>query len=70
MTKKPFSELGQRGKGAAIVTLAVSLVVIFTAERDLRRRPQAQVRGSKRLWRLVSLNALGAAAYLRYGRRE
>ncbi len=69
MTKKPFSELGQRGKGAAIVTLAVSLVVIFTAERDLRRRPQAQVRGSKRLWRLVSLNALGAAGDLRYGRR-
>jgi hypothetical protein len=27
------------------------------------------VRGSKPLWRLVSLNALGALAYFRWGRQ-
>lgn len=39
-------------------------------ERDIQRRPADQVRGSKTLWRLVCLNALGAAGYLRWGRRD
>jgi hypothetical protein len=51
------------------VSLAVSLVVVAAAERDLHRRPDAQIRGDKRLWRLASLNALGALAYFRWGRR-
>jgi len=50
------------------VLLAVSLGLVAVAERDIQRRPAAQVRGSKSLWRFVCLNALGAIGYLRWGR--
>ncbi len=56
-------------KGLLGLILAVSLAIVGLAERDLQRRPDAQVRGSKLSWRLVSLNAVGALAYLRFGRR-
>ena len=47
----------------------MSVLVVAAAERDLQRRPQEQVRGSKLIWRLVCLNALGSATYFRWGRR-
>jgi hypothetical protein len=49
--------------------IAVSLLLVGAAERDLQRRPADQVRGSKFFWRLVCMNALGSATYLRWGRR-
>jgi len=49
--------------------IAVSLGLVAASERDIQRRPADQVRGSKVLWRLVCLNALGAASYFRWGRR-
>lgn len=52
-----------------LMVTAVSLGLVATAERDLQRRPADQVRGSKPLWRVVCLNALGAVGYLRWGRR-
>jgi hypothetical protein len=41
--------------------------VVTVAERDLHRRPDTQIQGSKSIWRLVSLNAIGAIAYLAWG---
>ena len=58
---------GQRS--LAVVLIAVSLGLVAVAERDLHRRPDAQVRGDKRLWRVVCLNAIGAVGYLLWGRR-
>jgi hypothetical protein len=52
-----------------LIVTAVSLALVGAAERDLQRRPADQVRGSKPLWRLLCLNALGAVSYLRWGRR-
>ncbi len=49
--------------------IVVSLGVVAAAERDIQHRPADQVRGSKLLWRLVCLNALGSASYFRWGRR-
>ncbi len=69
MAKKKLSERSVPGKAAALTVIAASLGVVASAERDLQRRTDAQVRGSRTLWRLVSLNALGAGAYLRFGRR-
>jgi hypothetical protein len=38
--------------------------------RDIQRRPARQIRGSKRLWRLLSAaNTLGSASYWLFGRR-
>lgn len=56
-------------RALAGISIAVSLVIVALAERDLHGRPDAQVRGDKRLWRLVCLNALGALAYFGWGRR-
>jgi hypothetical protein len=58
------------GRIAAFSTLAVSLVIIAAAQRDLHARAADRVRGDKRIWRLVCLNAMGALAYFRWGRRE
>jgi hypothetical protein len=56
-------------RSLAAVLIAISLTVVAVAERDLHRRPDTQVRGDKRLWRLVCLNAVGAVGYLLWGRR-
>ena len=66
MVKRPRSP---RQRWLAAVLIAVSLGVVAVAERDLHRRPDTQVRGDKRLWRLVCLNAVGAVGYLLWGRR-
>ena len=58
------------GRIAAFSTLAVSLVIVAAAQRDLHGRAADRVRGDKRIWRLVCLNAVGALAYFRWGRRE
>ncbi len=58
------------GRIAVFATLSVSLAIVAAAERDLHGRPAARVRGDKRIWRLACLNALGALAYFRWGRRE
>jgi hypothetical protein len=49
--------------------IAAALALVAAAEVDIQRRPAGQVRGSKLLWRLLSLNALGSASYFRWGRR-
>jgi hypothetical protein len=59
-----------RQRLVATVLIAISLAVVSAAEVDLHRRPAAKVRGDKRIWRLVCLNALGALAYLFFGRQE
>ena len=68
--KRRYSEMGAAGKAMALVITAAGLLIIGTAERDIARRDEDEVRGSRTVWRLVSLNALGAIAYLGFGRRR
>jgi hypothetical protein len=54
------------------VLLYLPFHILITAAtwRDLKRRPSSQVRGSKRIWRIVSAaNTLGSLAYLVAGRK-
>jgi hypothetical protein len=67
MVKRPRSP---EQRSVAAVLIAVSLALVAVAERDLHRRPDTQVRGDKRLWRVVCLNAIGAVGYLLWGRRS
>lgn len=69
MKAKRFSDLSPTGRIWASVLIAVSVVLVVTAERDLQRRAAEEVEGNKLIWRLVCLNALGAIAYFRFGRR-
>ena len=68
-TKESFRERS-RGQRLLLLSLAaVSVVLVTAAECDIQRRPADRVRGSKLLWRLVGLNALGSLSYFRWGRR-
>ncbi|MGH2929693.1 MAG: hypothetical protein ACRDL8_15950 [Solirubrobacteraceae bacterium] len=50
--------------------IAISVGIVAVAERDLHARRPSEIRGSKRIWRLACLNAIGAIAYLACGRRQ
>lgn len=70
MRHKRFRDLSPAGKLLATIVLAASLGLVASAERDIRSRSPSELRGSKRLWQLVCLNALGALGYFRWGRRD
>jgi hypothetical protein len=53
----------------ACALTAVSVALVLAAERDIGRRSETELRGSKRMWRLLCLNALGAITYFRWGRQ-
>ena len=60
-------------RSALLLPLALGTHVIITAltRRDLRQRPVTQVRGNKRVWRVVSaLNTAGSLTYRLIGRRH
>lgn len=59
----------QRVGVVALGVVQVSLLV--AALYDLRRRPEEQLRGSKKLWTgLVFIDYLGPIAYFLYGRKS
>jgi hypothetical protein len=68
----PHSDSGDRNqwsKSPKVLSLIiVGLAIVAVAERDIHNRASDEIRGNKLLWRLVSLNALGALAYLKWGR--
>jgi hypothetical protein len=76
--EKPIDELaalyrgfGPAARRAVWALLAVELVLIAAAERDIQRRPADRIRGPKLLWRVVATqNLVGPAAYVGLGRRR
>jgi hypothetical protein len=68
-SKRRFKEYSPPQQLLIAVLTAVSIGLVGAAERDIQRRPADRVRGRKSLWRLVCLNAIGAASYFRWGRR-
>jgi hypothetical protein len=68
LRKRPFGERPRREQVQLVGWLTLSLGLVAVAQNDLRRRPASQIRGRKTIWRLVSLNALGALVYLCFGR--
>jgi hypothetical protein len=64
-------DMRRRPPPPAITALAVAATVSGTlAWRDLNRRLPGQVRGSKRLWRvLITLNPGNSVLYWLFGRR-
>ncbi len=65
-----FKDLSPAARALALAAIAISVALVVGAERDIQRRPAAGVRGNKRIWRLICLNALGALGYFRWGRRD
>ena len=48
----------------------IAAILIFLAQRDLRRRPPEAVRGPVALWRVVAGTPPGAVVYFVVGRRR
>jgi hypothetical protein len=66
-----YRALGPAARRAVWALLAVELVLIAAAERDIQRRPADRIRGPKLLWRVVATqNLVGPAAYVSLGRRR
>jgi hypothetical protein len=68
LPKTPFRQRPPREQAEIVGFIALSLALVALAQNDLRQRPASQIRGNKIIWRLVSLNALGALTYLCWGR--
>lgn len=62
--------LTDQQKKAVVMVLVVHLILLQLTWLDLRRRPDAAVRGKKRVWRFASgVNTIGSVAYWLFGRR-
>ena len=67
---RAFRKLSPVKQAAIVPVTARNIALIIIAQRDLSRRPDSQLRGSKRLWRLACLpNTVGPLSYFRWGRR-
>ena len=53
-----------------IVGFIVGLIIIFLAQRDLRKRSPELVRGKVGVWKVVAMVPPGAVAYFVFGRRR
>ena len=53
-----------------LVGFVVGVVMVFLAQRDLRKRPPDLVRGKTGVWKVVAIVPPGAVAYLIFGRRR
>ena len=67
--KQRWADLTSRQKASVLGLIAVQAILVAAAERDLSSRNAAQVRGPKALWRVLTLNTVGAVAYFVVGRR-
>ncbi len=66
-----MDQLTDQQKKVIAVVLVVHLILVRLTWRDLRRRPDAAVRGRKRMWRFASsVNTTGSVAYWLFGRRR
>ena len=66
-----YQRLSPTARRVVWVLLAVEVVLITAAERDIQRRPPEGIRGPKLLWRAVATqNVIGPAAYFGFGRRR
>lgn len=67
---RSWDELSPRSRRLLVILGIVEVILGVAAQIDISRRPPAQIRGSRRRWRLVSMiNFFGPLAYFRYGRR-
>ena len=70
MTRKRWSELSGRQQGAIVAAAVVQQALAAATLWDLRRRPSAQVRGSKKLWVAPRSSTCWPAYHFTVGRRR
>lgn len=71
MESKRWSELTRSQQQGIIGFGIVQFLLLFATLWDLRRRPEDEIRGSKRLWALAAfVNWIGPLSYFLFGRRR
>ena len=66
-----YQGLSPRARLGFWVLVAAEVVLVVIAQRDIQRRPAAEIRGPKILWRLIATqNVVGPALYFAVGRRS
>jgi hypothetical protein len=69
--KKRWDELTGIQKLAIALLGTLQVALLVAALWDIRRRPQDQINGSKRLWTLAAfINFIGPIAYFTWGRKS
>jgi hypothetical protein len=70
-TNKKWGELSGRSRKLITVTGVIEVVLLVATLVDIKRRPEDQIKGSKRLWTaLAFVNIIGPIAYFAFGRRR
>ena len=69
--RKKWKDMTPGQRVGVIIGAAVHLVLVTLAQRDLKNRPEENVRGPKWLWRIVTtVNFVGPLAYFCCGRKQ
>ncbi len=69
--KQKWSDLSDRQRALVIAAAAAELSLKAAALIDIQRRPPAQIRGPKALWRAAMIvNLVGPLAYFTLGRKR
>ena len=67
-SKKKWSDLTRQQRVGVLGLIALQAALAAFAQRDLGSRSADELRGPKILWRFMTLNTIGAIAYLTVGR--
>ena len=66
--KKAWKDLSPTAKFGTISAAFVQLSLLVAAQTDITRRPAAEIRGSKAMWRVATLvNFVGPGTYFTFG---
>ena len=71
VAKKRWSERSVRSRRLIVAAGVVEVALLVATLVDLKRRPAAEIKGSKRIWTaLAFVNIIGPVAYFTIGRRR
>jgi len=69
MNNKRWQDLTPQQRATTIVMTVVQLALLAAAQADISRRPEEQIRGTKKMWRMIAfINYFGPIAYFLFGR--
>ena len=71
MAKTRFADLSSRQRSAFGLGAVLQLILLVAALVDIRRRPQDQIKGSKRFWTAIAfVTFVGPISYFVFGRKR
>lgn len=69
--KKSWNDLTPETRKRVKLLIVLQILLIAIAHGDIARRPEEEIRGSKRTWRLISLiDIAGPVTYFVLGRKK